>query len=69
MTVADAAPQASREETFFTAGLAEADPELAASLQGELRRQPDQIQLIASANSVYICPTLNGAPAGKPAGT
>ena len=52
MTVADAAPQASREETFFTAGLAEADPELAASLQGELRRQQDQIELIASENIV-----------------
>ena len=52
MTVADAAPQASREETFFTAGLAEADPELAASLHGELRRQQDQIELIASENIV-----------------
>ena len=52
MTVADAAPQASREETFFTAGLAEADPELAASLLGELRRQQDQIELIASENIV-----------------
>jgi glycine hydroxymethyltransferase len=52
MTVADAAPQASREETFFTAGLAEADPELAASLRGELRRQQDQIELIASENIV-----------------
>ena len=52
MTVTDAAPQASREETFFTAGLAEADPELAASLQGELRRQQDQIELIASENIV-----------------
>ncbi len=52
MTVADAAPQASREETFFTAGLAEADPELAASLRGELRRQQDQVELIASENIV-----------------
>jgi len=52
MTVADAAPQASREETFFTAGLAEADPELAAALHGELRRQRDQIELIASENIV-----------------
>ena len=52
MTVADAAPQASREETFFTAGLAEADPELAESLRGELRRQQDQIELIASENIV-----------------
>ncbi|MCH8155098.1 MAG: serine hydroxymethyltransferase [Proteobacteria bacterium] len=52
MTVADAAPQASREETFFTAGLAEADPELAESLHGELRRQQDQIELIASENIV-----------------
>ena len=52
MTVADAAPLASREETFFTAGLAEADPELAEALHGELRRQQDQIELIASANIV-----------------
>ncbi|MCH7793989.1 MAG: serine hydroxymethyltransferase [Proteobacteria bacterium] len=52
MTVADAAPLASREETFFTAGLAEADPELAAALHGELRRQQDQIELIASENIV-----------------
>jgi len=52
MTVTDAAPQASREETFFTAGLAEADPELAESLRGELRRQQDQIELIASENIV-----------------
>ena len=52
MTVADAAPLASREETFFTAGLAEADPELAEALHGELRRQQDQIELIASENIV-----------------
>ena len=52
MTVADAAPQASREETYFTAGLAETDPELAESLRGELRRQQDQIELIASENIV-----------------
>ena len=52
MTVPNAAPQASREETFFTAGLAETDPELAESLHGELRRQQDQIELIASENIV-----------------
>ena len=52
MTAADAAPQAIREETYFTAGLAETDPELAASLRGELRRQQDQIELIASENIV-----------------
>ncbi len=52
MTVADAAPQASREETYFSAGLAETDPELAESLRGELRRQQDQIELIASENIV-----------------
>ena len=52
MTVADAAPQAIREETYFTAGLAETDPELAASLRGELRRQQEQIELIASENIV-----------------
>jgi glycine hydroxymethyltransferase len=51
MTVADAAPPAA-PEGFFTAGLAEADPDLAEALHGELRRQQDQIELIASENIV-----------------
>ncbi len=37
---------------FFTAGLAEADPELLKSITGELKRQQDQIELIASENIV-----------------
>jgi len=37
---------------FFTAGLAEADPDLFAAVRGELRRQQEQIELIASENIV-----------------
>jgi glycine hydroxymethyltransferase len=40
------------EDTFFTARLAESDPELAAAIGHELRRQQDQIELIASENIV-----------------
>ena len=36
---------------YFTAGL-DADPELAGSIRGELRRQQDGIELIASENIV-----------------
>ena len=41
-----------RAPDFFTAGVAQADPELAAAIEGELRRQQDQIELIASENIV-----------------
>jgi glycine hydroxymethyltransferase len=37
---------------FFTAGVAEADPELYAAIEGELGRQRNQIELIASENIV-----------------
>jgi len=37
---------------FFTTGLGEADPEIFASVSDELRRQQDQIELIASENIV-----------------
>ena len=37
---------------YFTAGLAEADPEIAAAVADELRRQNEQIELIASENIV-----------------
>jgi glycine hydroxymethyltransferase len=37
---------------YFTADLGETDPALAAALAGELRRQQDQIELIASENIV-----------------
>ncbi len=40
------------EDTFFNAHLSETDPELAASIAGELGRQRDQIELIASENIV-----------------
>ncbi len=39
-------------EGFFESSLAEIDPELGRSLSGELRRQQDQIELIASENIV-----------------
>ena len=50
MTGADAG--AFVEDSFFTACLAESDPELAAAIGDELRRQQDQIELIASENIV-----------------
>jgi glycine hydroxymethyltransferase len=37
---------------FFETGLAEADPDLFAAIRGELRRERDQIELIASENIV-----------------
>jgi glycine hydroxymethyltransferase len=39
-------------ESFFGASLAQSDPELAKAIGGELRRQQDQIELIASENIV-----------------
>ncbi len=39
-------------KTFFSSPLAETDPELAAAITGELGRQRDQIELIASENIV-----------------
>ena len=52
MSVVDRVPAAGGIGGFFTADLAERDPELAASIQGELERQQDQIELIASENIV-----------------
>lgn len=40
------------QEGFFTASVADTDPELQASLSGELERQQNQIELIASENIV-----------------
>lgn len=51
MTAGDAAAKAS-DSSFFDADLAEADPELAKAIRGELERQQDQIELIASENIV-----------------
>jgi len=39
-----------RSEGFFTQGLAQADPEVFAAIRGELKRQQDKIELIASEN-------------------
>ncbi|MDE2228233.1 MAG: serine hydroxymethyltransferase [Alphaproteobacteria bacterium] len=47
MTATRPAPAADR---FFSATLAEADPDLAAAIGRELKRQQDQIELIASEN-------------------
>ncbi len=41
-----------RTDRFFSDSLAQADPELAEAIEGELRRQQDQIELIASENIV-----------------
>ncbi len=52
MSALDAAAKEPSAGSFFTADLAEADPELASAIEGELRRQQDQIELIASENIV-----------------
>ncbi len=52
MSAADAAAEAQQPAGFFTAGLAESDPELAAAIADELLRQQDLIELIASENIV-----------------
>src|SRR6185312_8068878 len=39
-------------DKFFTAGLTEADPDIAAAIRGELGRQRHEIELIASENIV-----------------
>jgi glycine hydroxymethyltransferase len=50
---ADTANQpAIRSQGFFSADLASADPEVFAAIQGELKRQQDKIELIASENIV-----------------
>jgi glycine hydroxymethyltransferase len=43
---------ASAPDSFFTATLAEADPDIAAAIRGELGRQRHEIELIASENIV-----------------
>ena len=49
---ASSAKTASAPNSFFTASLAEADPEIAAAIRGELGRQRHEIELIASENIV-----------------
>ena len=51
MSVSDVT-RARDASAFFTAGVAEADPEIAAALKGELGRQREEIELIASENIV-----------------
>src|ERR1700685_3118523 len=46
------AQTASAPDSFFTATLTEADPEIAAAIRGELGRQRHEIELIASENIV-----------------
>jgi len=52
MSLADAAQVAGSAGAFFGTGLRQADPALADAIAGELRRQQDQIELIASENIV-----------------
>ena len=52
MSFANTAHGGAYEKTFFAANLAEADPDLAEAIRGELLRQQEQIELIASENIV-----------------
>ena len=54
MTAANAAESLQPQDSFFSAHLGETDPELAEAIRGELRRQQDQIELIASENVVSL---------------
>ena len=54
MTAANAAENLQPQDSFFSAHLGETDPELAEAIRGELRRQQDQIELIASENVVSL---------------
>src|SRR5579871_319655 len=48
----EAAARSAKEDAFFSATLAEADPEIADVIGKELGRQRDEIELIASENIV-----------------
>jgi glycine hydroxymethyltransferase len=52
MSVTEAASHAYHHAGFFDTSLSEMDPELNAAMRGELSRQQDQIELIASENIV-----------------
>ena len=52
MSVAKPAYPSPHHDKFFGASLADADPEIDAAIRGELARQQDQIELIASENIV-----------------
>ena len=56
------AKTASAPDSFFTASLTQADPEIAAAIKGELGRQRHEIELIASEN---ICSTAVLEAAGS----
>src|SRR3954469_2058574 len=52
MSSSATARTASAPDSFFTAGLDQADPDIAAAIRGELGRQRHEIELIASENIV-----------------
>src|SRR3954469_7582613 len=52
MSSSGTARTASAPDSFFTAGLDQADPDIAAAIRGELGRQRHEIELIASENIV-----------------
>src|SRR6195256_2640990 len=52
MSPSSSAKTASAPDSFFTATLEQADPEIAAAIKGELGRQQHEIELIASENIV-----------------
>ncbi|MEE9251347.1 MAG: serine hydroxymethyltransferase [Alphaproteobacteria bacterium] len=54
MTLTVNASNLADQDHFFTLGLAEQDPEVSRSLVDELRRQQEQIELIASENIVSV---------------
>src|SRR5213082_2868726 len=49
---ASSARTTSAPDSFFTAGLEQADPDIAAAIRGELGRQRHEVELIASENIV-----------------
>jgi glycine hydroxymethyltransferase len=52
MTISNALASSSTESGFFSGSLADSDPELYQSIAGELHRQQNEIELIASENIV-----------------
>jgi glycine hydroxymethyltransferase len=52
MATVKSAAETSLQDDLFTASLADTDPEIAKAVRGELLRQQDQIELIASENIV-----------------
>ena len=52
MSTSDPSAASAKPASFFSASLAEADPDVAAAIRLELGRQRDEIELIASENIV-----------------